>query len=1219
MKFLKYFSLAIASLAAAALLSWWWLLHTNSGARFIWSKTEDLLGGAISAGDVRGNFGAGVQIERLAFSSDGVDISADSVRLAADLDVLPLSLRLHGAEIDALALTVNTSDRPDASQEFDLGGVLNRLELPLWLLIDSLTVRGATLDGTAIPQPWRIDRAFIRGQWYDRIYIDELVVETSEDKLRLEGGVQLSAPHSTTARVDLASTRFIIGDDDTIELHLIADGDIRELTLSGTGVTNLTGYRPLNVQLDGTGTMSSLHLGSLVVEGADLGLSGNASLQWQDSFSVSLTAAIARADINAIDEAWPAAHPLQGNVSVVYEPGIVRISDTYVEVTGTDTNVRLNANIDTTSKNVEGSMNWAQLQWPVTAPAPDVASRAGDVRISGTIDAWRIQGKIDIEATDVKEGQFVIDGAGDRERADVTISEADVFGGKVSGAASYVWVNRQAWSASLSLQGINIASLLPDWPGVVSGRIVANGRRLDSFVDAQVSGLNGTIRQRDFVANGGLQIDGKQVTAKKLSLHHGGSIFELDGNLYGPSGMKIAARVTNLGELLKGATGAISADGVMSLHTASPFLMINAESDVLTYGDVHISNLRIVDRGDKNGLWHAQLSADDLSVGGELLTAPELLIDATTTAQVFVLSANYRELATALQLRGAFDRWDAPKRWDGELESLVIDAESGVKVSLDEAAAISLSAEQVQLQRACFSASRNAAGCASVDWVFSDRIALAANVASAPLDVINSFRDTGFKFNQEVTGNILWRQAAGQRATGSGDINISPGNIVSRDRPTFVVDTDTGTIGFDIENGRLLDASLTLPMPGTGHVDGRFSVADVTTVESSDIDGALQFELQDIAVISILSPLVDTATGRLQGSLDIGGSMQSPSFSGELLLQDGSISYLPLGLHLENVDLDSRLEANRRLKVTGSFRAGDGRGDIVSSAEYDGVTATGLQLQVRGRDLTVIDVPDVFAKADLDLRIGYADDALTIDGRVLVPHARVHPQNLPSSRASVSDDVVIVAGELPNQEKTEAESKLTMAGSVDVVLGNDVIVDLDVAKASVAGTTAFTWRGPTVPFANGRYLLAGDIQAFGQVLKIVEGAVRFPNVPASNPLLRVRAEREIYGNTQVRTAGVLVDGTLARPTIEAYTLPATSEERALTLLVTGSDFNYEQGVGAVDFGTYVAPKLFVSYGVGLFGRDNVISARYDLARGFGVKATSGQKESGIDFIYRFER
>jgi translocation and assembly module TamB len=89
--------------------------------------------------------------------------------------------------------------------------------------------------------------------------------------------------------------------------------------------------------------------------------------------------------------------------------------------------------------------------------------------------------------------------------------------------------------------------------------------------------------------------------------------------------------------------------------------------------------------------------------------------------------------------------------------------------------------------------------------------------------------------------------------------------------------------------------------------------------------------------------------------------------------------------------------------------------------------------------------------------------------------------------------------------------------------------------------------------------------------------------------------------------------------MEAYTYPLTTEERALTLLATGSDFDYEQGVGALDFGTYIAPRLFLSYGIGLFERDNVISARYDLKKGFGIKASSGQRDSGVDLSYRLDK
>ena len=74
-----------------------------------------------------------------------------------------------------------------------------------------------------------------------------------------------------------------------------------------------------------------------------------------------------------------------------------------------------------------------------------------------------------------------------------------------------------------------------------------------------------------------------------------------------------------------------------------------------------------------------------------------------------------------------------------------------------------------------------------------------------------------------------------------------------------------------------------------------------------------------------------------------------------------------------------------------------------------------------------------------------------------------------------------------------------------------------------------------------------------------------------------------------------------------------------TLLVTGSDFDQAQGVSGFDVGTYIAPKLYVSYGISLFEDENVVSARYDLKKGFGVKVTSGQRETGLDMSYTIER
>jgi translocation and assembly module TamB len=256
-----------------------------------------------------------------------------------------------------------------------------------------------------------------------------------------------------------------------------------------------------------------------------------------------------------------------------------------------------------------------------------------------------------------------------------------------------------------------------------------------------------------------------------------------------------------------------------------------------------------------------------------------------------------------------------------------------------------------------------------------------------------------------------------------------------------------------------------------------------------------------------------------------------------------------------------------------------------------------VELTLAGDNLLLIDVPDVRAVANTDLQIAFDGQALNIDGVLDIPSARIRPSDLGTSKVYESEDVIIVAGELPEKLVADADagaSAIQVFGNLKTSLGDDVIVDLDVAEADISGAVDLTWSGDLIPMAEGRLTIDGEILAFGQRLDITEGQIRFPRGPVDDPYLRLR------------------------PTIEAYTNPMTTEERALTLLVTGSDFDLEQGVGSVDFGTYIAPRVFVSYGIGLFDTENVIRVRYDLTRGFGITGTSGERDSGLDLSYRFE-
>jgi translocation and assembly module TamB len=351
----------------------------------------------------------------------------------------------------------------------------------------------------------------------------------------------------------------------------------------------------------------------------------------------------------------------------------------------------------------------------------------------------------------------------------------------------------------------------------------------------------------------------------------------------------------------------------------------------------------------------------------------------------------------------------------------------------------------------------------------------------------------------------------------------------------------------------------------------------------------------------------------------IGGTAVEPALTGYASLVRGRVEIEPLGVTVGNIQLAGAVFEHDYTTLTGSFTSGKGTGRINASVKFAEFLKPEIALELTGQNLTVANVPDMTVRVNPDLRMKWLEGALDVNGSVLIPYARISPRYLPTTNASESDDLVIVAGQKKfSDENLLRSSRLRINGSVSVELGEQVGVSFQRAKAKLQGKTTFTWKDNLVPVGDGMYTVSGKISAYGQALEVDEGRVSFPLVPANNPHLNIKAEREIYGNVQIKKAGVLITGTLKRPVLENYTSPVTTEERALALLITGHDFDYDQGVGAVEVGLYIAPKLYVSYGIGLFEPQSVISVRYDLKRGWGIKATSGQRETGADISYTID-
>jgi translocation and assembly module TamB len=1256
------------------------LLHTESGARWIFARAQTASNGALQAERLNGDLKSGLTIRRLTFSTDSMTLEIVETRLVVNLDLLPLQVQISDASIENTTIQVGASG--EVSQNKNLRAIVEGLSLPLTVVFadvsaDQITVSGLTPENDVV-----LTQATLAGRWHDEIIIERLAVSTLDGLVELQASLGLISPFKATVsgqlenvpvfaaylepmdiqlhgegnldelsinvsstpieislqgsianildslswnlQAELVELTLEVGENDTevriVEGSAASTGSLNNYSLTAAAMIDTLDIEPFESIVTGKGTMNGFEFSELILRNTGSDLTGAGRIGWGEDWSIEAGLNVAKLDLNSFFSDWPADQPLHGELSLQLDKEYLAVSDSYFVAGDTDMSVRADAEIDLAASVVAGALRWENALWPVGQGEARVSSKSGNIAVVGSLDDWRIDGGVDIGAPSVPSGHFLIDGRGDSDHVDIKIIESEVLGGNIFGHAAFNWRGRQEWSAGLDMSSVDIGSLVDGWPGYVSGRVDGSGQMSPFELDLGLSSINGELRDRPLSANGRIMFAENRFAATELAILHDDTRVALNGDLFARSGLRFDVSVNDVTMYVGEADGAFTAAGVVSLHAEHPSLRMNGNSAVLGFGEIQAAGIEIVNGSGDNRVIDAEIRIEQLDVHGNIIenVAVGLVVD--DVAQSLQFDGSHRNTNVHFLVAGEFDDLRNPSNWKGQLQELDLALEGGLAATISAPTALLLSKNAMTIDQGCVATDAGMRLCAQADWSSDGYLQIGANLSNVPVNLANEFIDTELKFDQLVSGDFEWLQSKDSGTKGNADIIMSAGTIVSVVDPDVTIETETGLLTFDIVNGQLLSGHATLPMPRLGYIEAQFSVPDIAQGKNSAVAGLLDVDLSDVALLAALSPLIDEAHGVLRADLALSGTLSEPRLAGDLSLGNGSLTYLPLGLRLDHIDMTSLLHDSGQIELSGKFQAGDGRGEILTRPGYTTTVTKGFELELRGTNMTLIDVPDVQMRADLDIRVGYDYKALTLDGRVLIPHARVTPSNLTITRDSESEDVVIVAGELPdNQLRPSRERDMRIAGSLEVVFGDDVLVDLGLATTNVTGSTVFSWMDGLIPVADGRYNLAGSVRAFGQVLEITEGGLRFPKVPANNPFIRIRAEREIYGNSQVKSAGVLISGTIKQPSVEAYTNPRTTEERALALLVTGSEFDFEQGVGAIDFGTYIAPRVFVSYGLGLFETENVIRVRYDLKRGFGITATSGEKETGVDLSYRIER
>jgi translocation and assembly module TamB len=955
-------------------------------------------------------------------------------------------------------------------------------------------------------------------------------------------------------------------------------------------------------------------------QGVDLDILGK--LDWSAAPEAGFTAVIRQLDLSPWLPDWPVGSTIEGNFELSWSQHGLAIPVCQLTVSGTDLNIDLEADIDSGANVVNARLEWRNLDWPLTGTNAFFSSASGQLDVSGSIDQWTASGQLDMRLGEYPQGSFELRADGGRDKVHLSVPTGEVLGGSMSGEADISWSDTVVWKAVISVEEINPGAVFPQWPGLLNAKIAIDADGLEDATKIRIVELDGRIRGVPVYAHGAIRFSDSNLSFDQLEARTDQAVLTLDGDAAVPKGISMTFSGELPALLLSGASGSVEARGRYSSHEDGRVLELNLQALGLGWDEYQVEELSIHSHG-AGPVPELQLDAADVSLAGILLDEVSLNLAPVGDKHrlgVNIAGENIAFSSTALMTPEHEER-PFSGGWLVDFTDMTLAIKQTYIFSLVEPAKLDWSADPTTLSSLCLKETAGAKFCLNGEFMAGGGASLIADVSTVPVNYLQDLFDLEIQFGQLLEGHLEWHQLIGQAPTGGADFRITAGKIIDLEDNHLLVETSEGRFAFKLQNGNLESGMLDLEFPGTGFIDVDFEVLDIVDDGARTLKGRAFAQLEDIKVLGQLAlPGVDQISGGFESSIQLGGTLTDPFFEGGFKFSDGVVEYAPIGLMLEDIEFEGQLDKLDRGSFKGGFRAGEGLGSINGQILFDDFENIQLQVNISGEQLLLLNTDQLKLRTETDIKVALSPGQLDINGNISIPSARFSPSNLLVGGVSDSEDLVIepIAGEMEVAAEQGASSN-RVYGDLEVSFGDDVLIEIPGVETTLGGSVIFSWDGDPMPLAQGRYELNGTVSIYGPTLQIVNGHISFPGVAADNPVLNIRAQRDIFGNTQIRSAGVQLIGTLKRPRLEAYTVPVTNEDRAWTILVTGTDFDQGQGVNGFDVGTYIAPRLFISYGISLFDDDNVISARYDLKKGFGIKVSSGQRETGVDVSYTIDK
>jgi len=1226
---------------------------TQRGLKLLWQNLQPLLPAGLSVESLGGRLTGPLTITGLQFSTDGFSLDLQH----AELDWTPYRLLSGVLQVDRLTLedvryTPSEKAAPAAAEPVIMP---ERIVLPIAVNLEQLRVRNFTIDTASGSQPFMVTQGEAGLSYTDAALVFRHLSIHSTD-LQIQGSGQLGTAGDYPLEA-LLDWRLSAAEHEEIQGRTALSGTLQRLSLKQTfnQAYPATGEFVLSGLLDKPSLEATVRVDGLALQTINADLPAISLMaEFQADGPLDALAVSGWLDIDS--DTLPT---LRANVSATLSTDSVKLEQLQLTSPAHQADVRVSGPVyfDIDGIGFDLHANWSRVRWPLNGTA-QLESPSGQLHVKGSPNDYLVDSQLTLAVPGYTDANLSLQGSGNQDALQFSGLAIDTLRGHLQGTAMIAWRPRLETSIDVNGNSLDPGVIFAEWPGKLDVQLTSRAEFSSAGIVAQVPRFRVGGQLRDLPVQletqGGYQKESFSI--EELALVSGPSSLKLSGSV-GPSlNLDWKLNSPDLNTLLPAASGRLAGEGSVSGTFAAPAGRATLSGSDLRYGNDQLSDIQLDAAVD---ITAATKSRIELKLGKGLIRGTtinnfNLQADGIPARHMVKLSADTSLVVGQVEALGNWEH----NTWHFDLQKAKVGHADFATWTLDRSFHGQLGQDRVVMDPSCWH-SNGAQLCLSGDLSSETRNG-EVQLRNLPLAYFASLlpADVQAQGTLELDGNI--KEKKGQPASTRLLLDSHALALVfpqEGNQPDVRIEASSATLNLHGGEDRIrLDGSILLDNGAKLLVD-----ATISGTEQDFLNRALSantnIEIPDIAFLGNFTPQISDAQGSLQGSVRITGNLQAPVLEGKLSTTDTRLTLDSPGITLEKIEMILQGQPDGDVALNLTAQSGDGKLTIKGESKLNSIPRTAY-FRITGNDFQVMDTREAKISASPDLNLTVSENHLDIEGQIEIPNASIKPKKLPESSVTVSPDQIIVG----DDDKTAAEKNYQVSSRVRFILGKQVRFDGFGLKGRITGNL-FAKDQPGKPTtASGELAIQdGKYRAYGQNLDIRTGRLLFAGGPITQPGLDIEAVRRPSPGILV---GVKARGSMRNPDFSLFSEPGMSQSDQLSWLVLGrplesdassqdrnsmnqaaimlglggglaltEEFGEKVGIDEISIesnpddetnqasllvGKYLSPKLFVSYGVGIFEPVSTLRLRYALSSKWKLVGESSALRSGADLFYVIE-